>query len=81
MLGYGADAICPYLAFELAFALRNDNIIDSNLSDDDIYCAYQKAIETGIAKVNQPAYHIPTNIYLAITICYSINIFDTNVAA
>ncbi|KPJ14893.1 Glutamate synthase [NADH], amyloplastic [Papilio machaon] len=51
LLGYGADAICPYLAFELAFALRDDSIIDNALSDDDIYKAYQKAIETGIAKV------------------------------
>ncbi|XP_075970926.1 uncharacterized protein LOC142973196 [Anticarsia gemmatalis] len=51
LLGYGADAICPYLAFELAFSLRNDNILDPNLSDDDIYRAYQGAIETGLAKV------------------------------
>ncbi|XP_047527357.1 glutamate synthase [NADH], amyloplastic [Vanessa atalanta] len=51
LLGYGADAICPYLAFELAFSLRNDNLIDQNLSDNEIYLAYQKAIETGLAKV------------------------------
>lgn len=49
--GYGADAICPYLAFELAFSLRNDNILDPNLTDEDIYRAYQGAIETGLAKV------------------------------
>ncbi|KAH9630612.1 hypothetical protein HF086_007036 [Spodoptera exigua] len=51
LLGYGADAICPYLAFELAFSLRNDHILDPNLTDDDIYKAYQGAIETGLAKV------------------------------
>ncbi|CAH0729004.1 unnamed protein product, partial [Brenthis ino] len=51
LLGYGADAICPYLAFELAFSLRNDNLIDPNLTDEEIYLAYQKAIETGLAKV------------------------------
>ncbi|XP_026328988.1 glutamate synthase [NADH], amyloplastic isoform X2 [Hyposmocoma kahamanoa] len=51
LLGYGADAICPYLAFELAFALRNDHILDPNLTDEDIYVAYQKAMETGLAKV------------------------------
>ena len=49
--GYGADAICPYLAFELAFSLRSDNILDPNLTDEDIYKAYQGAIETGLAKV------------------------------
>ncbi|PZC79711.1 hypothetical protein B5X24_HaOG216019 [Helicoverpa armigera] len=51
LLGYGADAICPYLAFELAFSLRNDHILDPNLTDEDIYKAYQGAIETGLAKV------------------------------
>ncbi|KAI8429241.1 hypothetical protein MSG28_007760 [Choristoneura fumiferana] len=51
LLGYGADAICPYLAFELAFALRNDHIIDPSITDDTIYTAYQNAIETGLAKV------------------------------
>ncbi|XP_050676188.1 uncharacterized protein LOC126973096 isoform X2 [Leptidea sinapis] len=51
LLGYGADAICPYLAFELAFSLRNDNILDPELTDDNIYSAYQQAIETGLAKV------------------------------
>lgn len=50
-LGYGADAICPYLVFELIFALRNDNIIDHTLTDANIYDAYQKSVETGIAKV------------------------------
>ncbi|KAM3961638.1 glutamate synthase [Aphomia sociella] len=51
LLGYGADAICPYLAFELAFTLRDDNLIDPTLTNQDIYRAYQKSIETGLAKV------------------------------
>lgn len=51
LLGYGADAICPYLVFELARGLRDDGVLDRNLSDDDIWQAYKNAIETGIAKV------------------------------
>ncbi|XP_054735838.1 uncharacterized protein LOC129242928 [Anastrepha obliqua] len=51
LLGYGADAICPYLAFELAQALRDDCVISANVSDKQIYMAYAKAIETGVAKV------------------------------
>uniref|UniRef100_A0A0K8TT44 Glutamate synthase [NADH] n=1 Tax=Tabanus bromius TaxID=304241 RepID=A0A0K8TT44_TABBR len=51
LLGYGADAICPYLAFELAMALRDDGVIERSVSDNEIYKAYQQAIETGIAKV------------------------------
>ncbi|XP_004526125.1 glutamate synthase [NADH], amyloplastic isoform X2 [Ceratitis capitata] len=51
LLGYGADAICPYLAFELAQALRDDCVISADVSDKQIYVAYAKAIETGVAKV------------------------------
>lgn len=48
--GYGADAICPYLAFELAFALREDGLLPA-LADAAVYGAYQAAVETGLAKV------------------------------
>lgn len=51
MLGYGADAICPYLVFEMAAFLRDDGVLDANLSDNSIYQAYAQAIETGISKV------------------------------
>ncbi|XP_030386111.1 glutamate synthase [NADH], amyloplastic isoform X2 [Scaptodrosophila lebanonensis] len=51
LLGYGADAICPYLAFELAQALRDDGVIDSDVTNKQIYAAYAQAIDTGIAKV------------------------------
>ncbi|XP_017842989.1 glutamate synthase [NADH], amyloplastic isoform X2 [Drosophila busckii] len=51
LLGYGADAICPYLAFELAQALRDDGVIGQDVSDKQIYAAYAQAIDTGIAKV------------------------------
>lgn len=51
LLGYGADAICPYLAFELAQSLRNDCIISPDVTDKQIYTAYAQAIDTGIAKV------------------------------
>ncbi|XP_055629732.1 uncharacterized protein LOC129770731 isoform X2 [Toxorhynchites rutilus septentrionalis] len=51
LLGYGADAICPYLVFELAEALRDETVIDPSMSNDAIYKAYADAVETGILKV------------------------------
>lgn len=51
ILGYGADAICPYLAFELAAALRDEGVLDQNLTDNQIYESYAKSIDTGISKV------------------------------
>lgn len=51
LLGYGVDAICPYLVFELAATLRADGVLPSTLSDSAIYTAYSQAIDTGISKV------------------------------
>lgn len=37
LLGYGADAICPYLVFEMARDLRADGVLDSSLTDHALY--------------------------------------------
>nr|MBE5725831.1 putative glutamate synthase 1 [Cucujiformia] len=51
LLGYGADAICPYLALELASSLRDQGILDTSLTDEAIYQNYAQAMQTGINKV------------------------------
>ncbi|XP_060518739.1 uncharacterized protein LOC132697335 isoform X2 [Cylas formicarius] len=51
LLGYGADAICPYLALELASSLRDQGVLDTSLSDDAIFQNYAQAMQTGISKV------------------------------
>lgn len=51
LLGYGADAICPYLALELASSLRDQGVLDTGLSDEAIYQNYAQAMQTGISKV------------------------------
>lgn len=40
ILGYGADGICPYLAFELAGALRDEGVLDQSITDQQIYASY-----------------------------------------
>lgn len=37
LLGYGADAICPYLVFEMAKNLRADGVFDYTFTDEVIY--------------------------------------------
>ncbi|KAF4516910.1 hypothetical protein B566_EDAN007998 [Ephemera danica] len=44
LLGYGADAICPYLVFETMRNLRAEGVLDASLTDQTMY-------ERGIAKV------------------------------
>lgn len=51
LLGYGADAICPYLVFEISRALRNEGVLDATFTDDMLYKNYSDAMERGIAKV------------------------------
>jgi glutamate synthase (NADPH/NADH) len=52
-IGYGVDAICPYMVFELAQMLRSQNIISQDMTDDMAYNNYVAAVDRGISKVNQ----------------------------
>ncbi|MDN5873762.1 MAG: glutamate synthase-related protein, partial [Sinobacteraceae bacterium] len=52
LIGYGADAINPYLAFEALWQARRDGLIDPALKDDQtIVEAYRKGTAKGILKV------------------------------
>lgn len=49
LLGYGADAICPYLVFETLATLRAEAKLQ--LSDEKMFHNYVSAMERGISKV------------------------------
>ena len=51
LLGFGADAICPYMVFEIAHMLRSEQMIDPLVTDKVVYENYSAAVERGIAKV------------------------------
>lgn len=47
LLGYGCDAVCPYLAFETLTALQEDGHIPADLSLDKMADNYVKVGERG----------------------------------
>jgi glutamate synthase (NADPH/NADH) large chain len=53
LLGYGVDAVNPYLAFEALHALRDQGVVDKNkhLTDEQLVANYIKAVDFGIKKV------------------------------
>src|SRR5262249_26858445 len=51
LVGYGADGINPYLAFEALWQAQRDGLLPVDYSDDDIVHAYQKAVAKGMLKV------------------------------
>ncbi|XP_044009737.1 glutamate synthase [NADH] isoform X3 [Aphidius gifuensis] len=51
LLGYGADAICPYLVFELAKRLRDEGVLGEEFTDEIMFKNYAEAMERGILKV------------------------------
>uniref|UniRef100_A0A4D5R9J1 Glutamate synthase n=1 Tax=Scolopendra viridis TaxID=118503 RepID=A0A4D5R9J1_SCOVI len=51
LLGYGADAICPYLVFETIQGLRDEGLVTPPLTNDEIYQNYADATARGISKV------------------------------
>ncbi|CAG0885609.1 unnamed protein product [Cyprideis torosa] len=51
LIGYGCDAICPYLVFETFKRLQLEGVVDLYLKDEDILENYVSAVERGLAKV------------------------------
>ncbi|XZE55247.1 glutamate synthase large subunit [Planctomycetaceae bacterium SH139] len=52
LIGYGADAINPYLAFESLWHARREGLFDTaTLDDDKIVAAYRKGVAKGMLKV------------------------------
>ncbi len=51
LVGYGADAINPYLAFEALWQLQDDGELPGDWTHDQITAAYRKATKQGILKV------------------------------
>ena len=52
LVGYGADAINPYLAFEALWQSRREGRLDKEFEDDDkIVAAYRKGVAKGMLKV------------------------------
>jgi glutamate synthase (NADPH/NADH) large chain len=53
LVGYGADAINPYLAFEALWQARRDDLLDANEfpSDEKTVAAYRKGVAKGMLKV------------------------------
>lgn len=51
LLGYGADAICPYLAMECILKMNREKLIRKPLSDEKIIQNYKYSCDGGILKV------------------------------
>lgn len=52
LIGYGADAINPYVAFEALFQSQREGLLDEEKYDDEaIVAAYRKGVAKGMLKV------------------------------
>jgi glutamate synthase (NADPH/NADH) large chain len=51
LIGYGASAINPYLAFESICSLKKENIVHTELTDEKMCANFTKAIGDGLLKI------------------------------
>lgn len=51
LLGYGADAICPYLLFETIRNLNERGLLNTTYDNEKIFYNYTQAVRKGISKV------------------------------
>jgi glutamate synthase (NADPH/NADH) large chain len=51
LIGYGADAINPYIAFEALTKSRQEGVLAGDWTDEEIVKAYRKGVAKGMLKV------------------------------
>ena len=51
LIGYGADAVNPYCAFEALWQCRADGVLSEEWCDDKVVSAYRMAVKKGMLKV------------------------------
>ncbi|KAH8914660.1 glutamate synthase [Atractiella rhizophila] len=51
LLGYGADAVCPWLIMESLLKIKREGLLKKEMSDQELIEAYQHASDNGILKV------------------------------
>lgn len=51
IIGYGASAVNPYMAFETIHQLSMEGVFSPSQSEEDLFANYQKAIGNGLLKV------------------------------
>ncbi|MCA9215298.1 MAG: glutamate synthase large subunit [Planctomycetales bacterium] len=51
LIGYGADAINPYLAFEALWRAHEQGLLEEDMDDEKVVTAYRKGVAKGMLKV------------------------------
>lgn len=51
LLGYGADAICPFFVFEMAKSLREEGVLEPALTDDILFKVLYIALVISFNKI------------------------------
>ncbi|KAI6109954.1 hypothetical protein F5141DRAFT_1196066 [Pisolithus sp. B1] len=51
LVGYGADAVCPWLMMETIRKIARENLIKANMTVDELTTHYRHSIDHGILKV------------------------------
>ena len=51
LVGYGADAICPWLAMEAMMKVQREGLLKEDLTMDEIITNWKTAVDSGILKV------------------------------
>jgi len=76
LLGYGADAICPYIAIETLYALHDEGRIPGELTKEDILDRYRQGIGIGVLKVMAKMGISTLQSYKGAQICESLGLSD-----
>lgn len=51
LLGFGLDAVCPYMVYETIAKLRNEGLVEGKFDDETVAHNFQKSVDYGMRKV------------------------------
>ncbi|KAH6918723.1 NADPH-dependent glutamate synthase [Coprinopsis sp. MPI-PUGE-AT-0042] len=51
LVGYGADAVCPWLLMETVYKVEREGLVKSNKTGDELLANYRLSVNNGILKV------------------------------
>jgi glutamate synthase (NADPH/NADH) len=51
LIGFGLDAVCPYMVYETVARLRSEGLVGAEWDDESVAKSYQKSVDYGMRKV------------------------------
>lgn len=75
LMGFGLDAVCPYLVFETVAKMRDEGVLEGEWEDDTVAKNFQKSVDYGMRKVRSLGFSFSASGSFFFFFCVSFSVF------